>query len=374
MDPWAIMNTQEIWAQPSPPPTLTVVTSVMMTMASHCIDSCVTAGSNPKPSPSPSLLPSSPSPPSTYGAYTHYLATQRQPNATITTTETGQNEGKGDMKRLLGVSDETEQMGRRKQGEWLENHRLDPRKSPPQTTSTITSKSMCSAPSGNNHSAWQSVTAQELESSHRTCNEYQAAWNRTYGPSGLDSSPPELIKWLTRANLGEFRKWHRKQAAARAQHPPSDSEKTQDVKDNVIHIEKERKSTSRVINHSLSELTPQTHHLPLSPARLMCFDVPRHVEHHPGPLQSPSDTTQATGQGCKQPPSPMLPPIPSPSHIMQSNVNLHVGNISEPSPLPPDANRVTKQGYKQPSPSPSPRLSPHPSPLNWTAVLVLSSG
>ncbi len=61
MDPWAIMNTQEIWAQPSPPPTSTVVTNVMTTMASRRVDTCVTAGSITQLSPSLPLLPASPS-------------------------------------------------------------------------------------------------------------------------------------------------------------------------------------------------------------------------------------------------------------------------------------------------------------------------
>jgi len=43
MDPWAIMNNQEIWAQPSPPANSTIVTEVMM--VTSCLDSRATAGS-----------------------------------------------------------------------------------------------------------------------------------------------------------------------------------------------------------------------------------------------------------------------------------------------------------------------------------------
>jgi len=43
MDPWAIMNTQEKWAQPSPPPSSTNVTCV--TMPATRVDSRATAGS-----------------------------------------------------------------------------------------------------------------------------------------------------------------------------------------------------------------------------------------------------------------------------------------------------------------------------------------
>ena len=77
MDPWAIMNTQEIWAQPTPSPTSTVVTNVTTAMASRRVDTCVTAGSNPKPSPSQLLLPSSPSLPSTDGPYAWHPANPR---------------------------------------------------------------------------------------------------------------------------------------------------------------------------------------------------------------------------------------------------------------------------------------------------------
>ena len=185
MDPWAIMNTQEIWAQPSPPPTSTVVTNVMMMMVSRRIDSCVTAGSNPKPSPSLLLLPSSPCSPSTDGPLAWPMAISTNPNVTLTATKSGWNEWKYEGRRLLGVSDKTEQMGRKKQGEWLENHRLDPGKSPPQMTLMIVSKTMCSAPSGNNHPVQQSVMAQELKLSCRTREECQAARNQMYGPTQI---------------------------------------------------------------------------------------------------------------------------------------------------------------------------------------------
>ena len=103
MDPCAIMNTQEIWAQPSPPPSSTNVTCVTMPVTR--VDSRATAGSNTQSSPSPPLLLPPPSPPSTNGRLANLTATLALPNATITTTKSGRNEEK----RLLGVSDKTDQ-------------------------------------------------------------------------------------------------------------------------------------------------------------------------------------------------------------------------------------------------------------------------
>ena len=159
MDPWAIMNTQEIWAQPSPPPIPTVVTNVTTATATRRIDTCVTAESITQLSPSLPLLSTSPPLPSTDGTYMWHPAILRRLNATVTTMETGRNEGKGDGKRHLGISVETKQLGRQKRGERLEDHPLDPGKSPPQPTSTITSFLTRYAPSGGNYPARQSVTA-----------------------------------------------------------------------------------------------------------------------------------------------------------------------------------------------------------------------
>ncbi len=105
MDPRAIMNTQEIWAQPSPPPSSTSVTGVMTAVTS--VDSRATAGSITQLSPSPPLLSSSPSLPSTDGLLVWLTKVLIQPNVTVTTTESSRNEQKSKGKCLLGVSDES---------------------------------------------------------------------------------------------------------------------------------------------------------------------------------------------------------------------------------------------------------------------------
>jgi hypothetical protein len=89
MDPWAIMNTQEIWAQPFTPTNSTIVTKVTMVMLR--VDSCATAGSITQLSPSSPLLLS----PSTDGPYVQHLATPTRLNVTVT-TETGRNKGRGE--------------------------------------------------------------------------------------------------------------------------------------------------------------------------------------------------------------------------------------------------------------------------------------
>jgi len=140
MDPWAIMNTQEIWAQPTPSPNPTTVANVTTATAMHRIDTCMMAGSNPKPSSSLPLLPSSPSLPLTDGPYVWCLPNPRRPKTTVSTTETGRSEGRGDGKRHIGVSDESRRPDREKLhvvvgkwGDWFINHLLDPGKSSPPT-------------------------------------------------------------------------------------------------------------------------------------------------------------------------------------------------------------------------------------------------
>ena len=91
MDPWAILNTQEIWAQPSLPKSSTSVTCVMT--ATH-VDSRATAGPNIQFSPSPPPLSAFPALPSTDGPYTQPLTILFQPNTIVLSMETGQNEKK----------------------------------------------------------------------------------------------------------------------------------------------------------------------------------------------------------------------------------------------------------------------------------------
>ncbi len=159
MDPWAIMNTQEIWAQPTPSQSSTFVTNVTTAMASRRVDTCVTAGSNPKPSPPLLLLPSSPPLPSTDGPYAWRSANPRRPKTTVSTTETGRSEGKGEVKRHIGVSDKLRQPERgkpptvvEKRSEWYPNHLSDPeRPQPPPPIPANASKTTRFALLGGNH-------------------------------------------------------------------------------------------------------------------------------------------------------------------------------------------------------------------------------
>jgi hypothetical protein len=154
MNPWAIMNTQEVWAQPSPPTNSTIVTMV----TSH-IDSRVTAGSITQLSPSPPLLLSPPALPSMDGPYVQHSATPTLPNVTVT-METGRNKGRGEEKHLSGILDETGRPDQGKpcavvgkRGDWFTNYLLDPGKSPPPTPiSTNASKTTRFVfPGGNRH-------------------------------------------------------------------------------------------------------------------------------------------------------------------------------------------------------------------------------
>ncbi len=256
------------------------------------IDTCVTAGSITQLSPPLPLLPSSPCSPSTDGPFVRPTAISARPNATLMATKSGRNKEKVEGKRHLGVSDETEQMGQRKQGEQLENHRLDPGKSPPQTTPTIASKMTCFAPSGGNPPSRQSITTQELKSSCRTRDECQAAQNQTYGPTGLESSPPESKELFTQTFLNEVGEWFKKWMVARAQRPPAGSEKLRDVRSDAIHIERERKSTSSRLNHSLSELTPQVHPPSPPPTHTSRFDASSCVVNPPRPSRLISSPPQ----------------------------------------------------------------------------------
>ena len=103
MDPWAIMNTQEIWAQPTPSQSSTFVTNV--------------------------------------------------------TTKTSEKEEEDEEKHQYGVLNETERREEKphtvvgKQGEWLENHSFDPGKPLPfHPNSPISSKITRSAfPGGSHH-------------------------------------------------------------------------------------------------------------------------------------------------------------------------------------------------------------------------------
>ncbi len=140
------------------------------------------------------------------------------------------------------------------------------------------------------------------------------ARKRLAGPSGLESSPPELKPLFSQAYLDEINEWFRKWMAAKAKHPPSGSEKPRRERDDANHIEKGQKGMSRARFHSLSELvTPQTHPLSPTPTRLTCLDMYRHVETPPGPPQSMSDANRAVQQGHRQPPLPPSPLHPSSS-------------------------------------------------------------
>ena len=399
MDPWAIMNTQEIWAQPSPPPSSTIVTDVMMVttrvdsratagskrllgisdqaenvdarielmwqnygvhkphrrqqmmsaaldiirkynenegrgnevgdhnyadtlvavintlaakyqkcvqakqsripnatvtpMATRRVDTCVTAQMSPSPPP----LSASPASPSIDEHLARPMAISMQSNTTQTPTKTGRNEGKRGEKRRLGVSDETGQPVRGKpcpvvgkQGEWLTNYPLDPGKSPPRhPPSTIASFSTRFALlGGNHHPAPHSLTTgstPELESSIRTHAECHTAQERLDEPFGLNSSPPESTERTSTPS--RFRptflmeregKW----VVGGAQHLPLCLEGKRECKDDAIRIEKGQTGVSKVITHSLSELTHQTHPLPPSTCRT-CFDASLRVENSPKP-------------------------------------------------------------------------------------------
>ncbi len=183
-------------------------------------------------------------------------------------------------------------MGRRKQGERLENHRLNPRKSPPQPTSTIASKTTRYAPSGGNSPTRQSVTAQQLELSICARDECQTARKQLPGPTGFLSNPSEaeLKSWTP-----FIRDFLRKRRAARAQQPPTGLEKTREERNDANHIEMDQKGMSRAINHSLSDLPPKAH--PLSPSSMQTtrFDAFLCVENSSKPPQPPSDMSQTYG-------------------------------------------------------------------------------
>ncbi len=72
---------------------------------------------------------------------------------------------------------------------------------------------------------------------------------------------------------------------------------------------------SREKIHSLSDLTPQAHPLPPPSTCTSRFNTFLRVKTPSGPLQSLLDTTQAAQKGYKQPPLPLLPPLPSPLQI-----------------------------------------------------------
>jgi len=284
MDPWAIMNTQEIWAQPSPPANSTIVTEVTM----------VTARSNTQlsPSPSPPLLLASPALPLMDGPYAWHLANLRQPKTAITRRETSRNEGKGDGKCHLGVSDKTRQTDRgtlcatvEKQGEWLTNHLLNPGKSPPTPISTNALKTTRLAfPGGSHH---------PLTSS---------------GPTGPYVGPKTLLACsdLTKTTAN----WSREveiDEGRRLQGVLVELKRPGQQKPQIAA----EKGGKWLENHSPTDKTPQAapppsqvpettqfassggnHPLTITSTCSTCFDVYSHVKNHPVPPQMPSDSNQ----------------------------------------------------------------------------------
>ena len=252
----------------------------------------------------------------------------------------------------------------------------DPSRQPPQQlfhpSSTISSKTTRFALlGGNHHPAPHSLTTgstPELKSRIRTHDKCHTAQEQMDEPSGLDSSPPQLTKRSpTQFQPTFLMEREGKWVVAGAQHHPSCFEGKQESKDDANHIAKGQKGGYWARNHSLSELTHQTHPLPPIPTRSTCLDAYSRVEHSSGPLQSLSDTARTVQRGYKQPPSSPSPLHPSPSHIMRTDAYLHVRIPSEPPQSPLDATRVTEQGYKPPQPpsTPSPSCKKRMEAFPW---------
>jgi len=204
-------------------------------------------------------------------------------------------------------------------------------------------------------------------------------------PFGLDSSPQESTKRAptpTRFQPTFLMKREGKWVVAGAHHHPLCFEGKTESRSDANRIEKEWKGVSKVITHSLSELTPHTHpppsstrttrfnaslcfknppkppvlqtarssstisskttrfgvpdgNHPLPPTftHTTCFDVSSCVENTSGPPQCPSEVFRAPRQGPRlstplsSPPSPLHP---TPSRIAQTDMFLCVENPSKP--------------------------------------------
>ena len=97
LDPWAILNTQAIWAQTPPQPISTTLSLHVMTTTTRDADKRMTVGFQPQPSPSSPALPTA------GGTSVWPLATLKWPTAALDIQKHSENEGKWQ----FGISSKT---------------------------------------------------------------------------------------------------------------------------------------------------------------------------------------------------------------------------------------------------------------------------
>ncbi len=186
-------------------------------------------------------------PPVPDGPHTGPMALPTRSNTTPLATKSGQNEERDKGKRPPGVLDqngrprsETLRIAVEQDGKWFKYHLPNPPMTQNPPPPFLVPKTMCFASSGGKSPNRPSVTAQQLESSHHTCNKCHAPRNRTYGATALKSNPPKWTKHtLTRFWPMFLMEKEGKWVVAGAQHHPSCFEGERESRNNANCIKKE---------------------------------------------------------------------------------------------------------------------------------------